>query len=262
MSLQALYEEIEANYTIAHTSAIARRFWYVPPSACSLYLLFTVLGKRWMSTRRPYNLRGLLAIWNLGLAVFSTMGFLTVAPELVRHAFRDLSDSICHTRIQLYPMMSFWSLLFVFSKVVEFGDTFFIIARKTQLSFLHWYHHVTVCLLSWHSLAIASAPAHWYCAMNFGVHSVMYSYYLLKAVGIRVVSFVAQSITVLQLMQFFAGFAVTLAAAWFYYSGRPCSTNRNEVIAALLIYGSYFVLFVNFFYQRYCVKKPLPKKTE
>ena len=255
MSLQALYREIETNYTIAHTSAIARKFWYVPLSACSLYLLLIVLGRRWMSSRKPYRLRGVLAIWNLCLAVFSVTGFLVMAPELIKHATRDLLDSICNTNIYKYPMLSFWSLLFVFSKVVEFGDTFFIIVRKTQLNFLHWYHHVTVCLLSWHALAIASAPAHWYCAMNFGVHSIMYSYYLLKALGVRGLSFIAQSITVLQLTQFFAGFAVTLAAAWFYVSDRPCHTNRNEVIAALLIYGSYFVLFVNFFHHRYCTKK-------
>ena len=262
MSLQALYAEIEANYTIAHTSAIVRKFWYVPPSACTLYLALIVLGRKWMSSRQPYKLRAVLALWNLSLAVFSTIGFVVLAPDLLRHAWRDLPDSICNTAIYNKPLLSFFCLLFVFSKLVEFGDTFFIVVRKTPLNFLHWYHHVTVCLLSWHSLAIASAPGHWYSAMNFGVHSIMYSYYLLKASGVRVPSFVAQAITVLQLVQFFAGISVTLAALKFYISGRPCHTNSNELVAATTIYGSYFVLFVNFFYQRYCVKKTSREKME
>lgn len=262
MSLQALQAEIEANYSIAHTSAIARKFWYVPPSACFVYLALIVVGRQWMNSRPPFKLRGVLAAWNLVLAVFSTVGFAVVAPDLVRHAWRDLPDSVCNTAIHFKPLLSFFSLLFVLSKLVEFGDTFFIVVRKTPLNFLHWYHHVTVCLLSWHSLAMASAPAHWYCAMNFGVHSIMYSYYLLKATGVKVPSIVAQAITALQLLQFFAGFMVTLGAATFYMTGRLCHTNRDGSIAALVVYGSYFVLFVNFFRQRYCTKKTSSKKIE
>ena len=262
MSMQRIYAEIEANYTIAHTSAIARNFWYVPPSACSLYLLLIVLGRRWMKTREPYKLRPLLVAWNALLALFSTTGFIVMGPALAKHAWNDLSDSICNTVMSVKPILSLWSLFFVLSKLVEFGDTFFIIVRKTPLHFLHWYHHVTVCLLSWHSLAIQSAPAHWYCAMNFGVHSIMYSYYVLKAAGARVYSFVAQTITILQLVQFVAGFSVTLAATVFYLSGRQIHTNRNELLAALFIYGSYFVLFLNFFNQRYCRRKTLRKKID
>lgn len=262
MSLQAIYAEIEANYTIVHTSAIARRLWYVPPSVCTFYLLLTVLGKRWMTSRSPLKFRKTLAVWNLVLAVFSFMGFLGVTPELVKHAWRDLPDSICNTAVHTKPMLSFWSLLFVLSKPVEFGDTFFIVVRKRQLNFLHWYHHITVCLLSWHSLAIASAPAHWFCVMNFGVHSIMYSYYLLKSIAVPVPSIVAQIITILQLVQFFAGFTVTLVALKLYASGRQCHTNWNELIAALAIYSSYFVLFVNFFYHRYCAKKVLQEKVD
>jgi hypothetical protein len=262
MSLQQIYAEIEANYTIAHTSAIVRKLWYVPPVACSLYLLLILLGRRWMSTREPYKLRPLLVVWNTLLALFSATGFIVTAPDLARHAWHDISDSICNTAMHVKPMLSYWALLFAFSKVVEFGDTVFIVVRKTPLNFLHWYHHVTVCLLSWYSLANQSAPAHWYCAMNYGVHSIMYSYYMLKAAGVKVLSFVAQAITILQLLQFVAGFAVTLAATKFYLSGRQIHANRNELVVALVIYGSYFVLFVNFFYQRYCTKKSLRKKVD
>lgn len=262
MSLQVIYAEIEANYTIDRTSALARKFWYVPLAACSVYLLLTALGRQWMSTRQPQKLRTLLIVWNAFLAVFSVMGSMVMVPDLFRHAWRDLPDSVCNTYIYARPMLSFWSLLFVLSKLVEFGDTFFIVVRKTPLTFLHWYHHVTVCLLSWHSLAISSAPAHWFCAMNFCVHSIMYSYYLLKASGAWIPSLVAQAITALQLVQFFAGFLVTLAAAKFYLSGWPCHTNRNELIAALTIYGSYFALFVHFFHQRYCTTKKTPSKTD
>lgn len=33
---------------------------------------------------------------------------------------------------------SLWGLLFAWSKILEFGDTAFIILRKQKLIFLHW----------------------------------------------------------------------------------------------------------------------------
>ena len=44
----------------------------------------------------------------------------------------------------------FWVMLFIFSKLPELIDTVFIVLRKRQLIFLHWYHHVTVLLFCWH----------------------------------------------------------------------------------------------------------------
>jgi hypothetical protein len=35
-----------------------------------------------------------------------------------------------------------WTMLFIYSKIPELGDTVFVILRKNNLIFLHWYHHV------------------------------------------------------------------------------------------------------------------------
>ncbi len=261
-TLQPLYREIEANYTIQQTAAFTSRLWYVPYISCVLYLLAVYLGTTWMSTRSPYSFRPLLVLWNFVLTIVSMMGTYVMVPELY-HYFteRGYVASVCTSAIHLQPMLSFWSLIFVLSKIFEFGDTFFIIVRKTPLRFLHWYHHVTVCIISWYSLSIKSTAAHWYCAMNLSVHSIMYSYYFLKALQVTMPTVVATAITLLQLLQFVLGFAVTLVATQQYISGEPCFTDTWLCILGLTIYGSYFLLFCKFFCDKY-LKKPTKKTKE
>ena len=36
---------------------------------------------------------------------------------------------------------------FAISKLVEYGDTVFLVLRKRPVTFLHWFHHTTVGLL-------------------------------------------------------------------------------------------------------------------
>lgn len=75
---------------------------------------------------------------------------------------------------------AFWSWVLLMSKVVELGDTAFIVLRKQNLMFLHWYHHVTT-LMSWWVMYHWYEPNQlWYIVMNSFVHSLMYSYYALR----------------------------------------------------------------------------------
>lgn len=260
--LELMHREIEVNYTIEHTSAITARLWYVPFVSCVLYLVAVYFGISWMAKRDAYSLRSLLVLWNLGLTIISIWGSYVMVPDLYSYLTkRGFVASVCTSAIHVYPMLSFWSFVFVLSKIVEFGDTFFIIARKNHLQFLHWYHHITVCIFSWYSLRFKSSSAHWYCAMNLSVHSIMYFYYLLKACRVHIPIIVASGITLVQILQFVVGFIVTVVAAQQHWSGQPCHTDTTLLLLGLAIYGSYFYLFSLFFYKRY-LKRPVRKMKE
>lgn len=253
----------EANYSLKEAYVVFDKAWFVPLLACALYLTLVWRGKKLMQKRTPFGLRAPLFVWNLCLAIFSIAGAAVEFPPLVqtvrKHGF---TYSVCHSDILFEPAQSLFALLFVISKIVEFGDTFFVVMRKTPLNVLHWYHHITVCVFSWHSLATQSAPAHWFCAMNYVVHSVMYSYYVLKSTGLRMPSAISKTVTMLQLVQFLVGFVVVATSTWLCLNGVPCKTNILNSFLGLFIYASYLVLFSNFFYQRFVKVKSDRKKIQ
>lgn len=93
-------------------------------------------------------------------------------------------------------------------------------------------------------------PARWYMTMNYAVHSLMYSYYALKAIGFKIPKSIAIAITSLQIIQMILGFLVT-CYAYVMAATDNCEIPYTSVKYALLMYSSYFVLFVKFFVDAY-----------
>lgn len=249
---QSLRDTVDANYTLDHVSDHLIRFLPVPFLLCVAYLVLVFSGKSWMRDKPAYDLRLPLTVWNSVLAAFSITGFLVTGPAMIEQLWMNWStDAVCTSLIEERAWLAFWCFLFVYSKIIEFGDTFFIILRKTPLNFLHWYHHITVLLYSWHGLATRNTGGHWFSSINFGVHSVMYSYYMFKAMGFKISGSVAKAITILQLVQFAVGLIVLLIGVRMRLIGYPCGMNDIHLTTGVLMYGSYFILFLNFFYQRY-----------
>ena len=194
----------------------------------------------------------------------------------------------------------FWTMLFIFSKVPELIDTLFVVLRKKELIFLHWYHHVTVLLYCWHSYMTRSSAGLYFVAMNFGVHALMYFYFFLQSIGVRVGW--AQVVTTLQISQMFVGIIVCTSVALFQLAGKECDMTRSNFMcvdgasrrrvqcggnpltpepyfsssfsssppllllhlsrhsAGLVMYLSYLMLFLWFAVEKYCFSKKSEKK--
>jgi len=225
-------------------------FYY---SAAYILVIFGV--QHFMKNRPKYELRGLLILWNTALAMFSLMGFTRTAPELI-HVLRNygLYHSICvPTFIEQDRVSGFWTWLFVLSKLPELGDTIFIVLRKQPLIFLHWYHHITVLMYSWFSYSEYTASARWFIVMNYCVHSIMYSYYALKAARFQPPRFIAMIITSLQLIQMIVGCTINIWARDFLqtHGKQACHISQTNIRVSLVMYFSYFILFARFFYKAY-----------
>ena len=143
--------------------------------------------------------------------------------------------------------------LFIISKVLELGDTLFIVLRKSQLNFLHWYHHTTALVYCWYSYPTLHEFGNWFGGMNYLIHTIMYSYYAFRSMGLRLPSSISKLITVLQIIQMFVGIflnILSLRKSELF----DCEVQHGLAYFGLGIYTTYIILFLNYFFQRYVRK--------
>lgn len=134
----------------------------------------------------------------------------------------------------------------------ELFDTYFIVIHKKPLIFLHWYHHISVLLYCWHAFVTKAPSGLIFCAMNYGVHAMMYFYYFLMAVKMKPKWFNSIWITVAQISQMVVGVTTTILGFTLTPSyDKECFLKHENNMAAMIMYGSYLMLFVQFFIERY-----------
>lgn len=261
-----IIRRIEDGFDRAQVTTFMVEYWHYSFYVSALYIISIFGVQHWMKHREGYDLRMALFCWSLLLALFSITGFLTEGVEHVRYLIANgWEPSVCHSIVS-EKRLGLWAFLFCFSKGPELVDTYFIVFRKQKLIFLHWYHHVTVFIYCYYHYAFMIYPAQWFITMNYFVHSIMYSYYAIRASGLyRPPTWVNMVITALQLAQMVGGVSINVFIwnkmsdpSW-YCDGKVEKTYLY-VIWSFAMYFSYFVLFSNFFYQTYVVKETQRKK--
>lgn len=258
MSFLSLLDPIESGFDEDSAVKWVSQHWTLSLYASAVYALLIHAGRWWMSDKPPWSLRTPMVMWNTGLAVFSSLGALTLLPSLSAALWENgITYSVCQRVVMgtAASQRNLWSFLFVLFKLIELGDTTFIVLRKTPLSFLHWYHHITVLLYCWGQYNSRASVGNWFITLNFIVHAIMYTYYAIRASGYRMTSTIMQTITALQMSQFLVGILANLLAYRHLTKGEECMVTKQVFYFGLALYGSYLLLFANFFYQRYCVKK-------
>jgi len=232
------------------------RNWTLSIWASLGYIVLIFLGQEWMRNREPFKLRKVLVAWNLMLAAFSIFGFLRTVPELMYiNTTHGVHFSICERHHHNYAT-AFWGWMMAWSKMVELGDTAFIVLRKQPLIFLHWYHHISVLVYTWVNYIDYDPPLRYFMTINLFVHGLMYSYYALKAMQIKVPRNLAMMITCLQLSQMVVGVSINLYSLWVKaVKGEHCDRIYDGIYTAFGMYASYFVLFAHFFHRAYFANK-------
>lgn len=222
-----------------------------------MIVIFTI--KRWMKDKEGFNLRKALCAWNGMLCVFSIVGSYYLVPEMYEMLLSprgSLYRSVCISTTS--TSAQYWLWLFILSKVVELGDTMFIVLRKQQLIFLHWFHHVVTLIFCWYSTAQNISLGPWFAVMNYLVHSLMYGYYAARAIRFRVPRPFAMMITCLQIMQMAIGLGVCTYALWSRLTGTYCEIPTRTAAFGFSMYVAFFILFVHFFQGAYVSSSKRP----
>jgi hypothetical protein len=154
----------------------------------------------------------------------------------------------------------------VYSKLFEFFDTTLLILKGKNVMFLHWYHHLTVIIYAWQGTMYQVSGGLIYSSLNYFVHSIMYFYYFLMAFDFAKRSAfirkkVAKCITYTQLTQFILALNTLVYHTYLRLRVKSCDGGKKVDQLGFVIYGSYLLLFIQFFVGKYtAAPKPATKK--
>lgn len=222
----------------------------------SLYLYFVkILGPKMMANRKAYHLKGPILAHNILLAVFNCY-FFCFAVRNSNYGYDFWKCSPLINRPNTGPDYILWVIWFyVMSKFVDLLDTVFFVLRKkfNHVSHLHVIHHTIV-------------PINFYLAFKYGasinmaflpfvnsfVHTLMYSYYALAALGpsYRPYLWWKKYLTSLQIGQFIL---VAINFVWIA-TRNDCNIPKVMFIIGLPQVLLIMALFVSFYLKTYLHK--------
>ena len=225
---------------------------------CVTYVAMVFWSKNQLKDTKPWSsqLTVCAIAWNVLLAVFSAICFVLFSVESVT----VWSSGGWHGVVCSVPPHNghhaLWSLMFIASKLWEFGDTALLVLRGRPVTFLHWYHHCTVLMLSCYIGGHNSPLRRIFANVNSGVHGLMYSYYALAVGGFKLSRKLSMAITTLQVIQMVLGVAACVHYLGHHGSsscpqGAFTSHDLSPVYFSLFVYFTYLILFLQFFHQAY-----------
>jgi hypothetical protein len=261
-SIFLAWHQYEAAFIGQPRVDFAQQHMYIPVATAAVYVLMATRGPRTPQHRK--TVRVPLAVWNLLLALFSLGGTIRTLPRLTSVlSMHGFLYTVCAEAEHWYlnGPTGAWVWLFVLSKFPELIDTVFLILSGKPVLFLHWYHHASVLVYTWHAYCFKSSCGLWYACMNYIVHTIMYLYYFFTAIGWQThVAWCAPLITLVQIAQMFLGLFLSLLSMYVRYTAGPlsCAVTAQNASFALCMYLTYLVLFCVFFVNKYHIRHPKP----
>ncbi|XP_026729743.1 elongation of very long chain fatty acids protein 7-like [Trichoplusia ni] len=217
-----------------------------------VYLAFVmVCGPLYMANKKPFQIQNTLVWYNAFQVMLSLYMFYE---HLMSGWWGDYSLScqpVDYSDSDKARRMLHLCWVYYFSKLSEFADTVFFVLRKkkSQITWLHLYHHSLTPFEAWLLVKfIAGGHGTFSNIVNNLVHVIMYSYYMLAAMGPHYQKYLwwKKHLTTLQLIQFFMVLFHSISAL-VYDCGYP-----KIIASGLILHSSIFiVLFTNFYIQAY-----------
>ena len=145
-------------------------------------------------------------------------------------------------------------MIFYVSKYWEFVDTWILVLKGKKPSFLQVYHHVGICFNMWVGSATQSAWLIIVVCLNSVIHTLMYTYFLIKTVSPATKIESAKYLTKAQIGQFFIG---CFTGAPILILGDSCVTQSSWFgIAFMQAYAwGLIALFMAFSKRKYSKKE-------
>lgn len=134
--------------------------------------------------------------------------------------------------------LALFGWLFYLSKFYEVIDTFILLAKGKRISTLQTYHHAGAMLCVWAGIRFMSPPIWMFVLANSGIHALMYTYYTLTTLGIRVPRSAKRMLTTMQISQFLVGATYAFLHLFISYEmpvSRPYSVTTTITSVASVV---------------------------
>uniref|UniRef100_A0A2S2R9I2 Elongation of very long chain fatty acids protein n=1 Tax=Sipha flava TaxID=143950 RepID=A0A2S2R9I2_9HEMI len=227
-------------------------------SILSVYLFFVLkVGPNMMENRKPYNIKNVMLLYNaiqtlyngwLVMWFFTTPGAVAYQINHICHPLpRNLNQFLVHE-------LNKGSWYFFLSKVIDLLDTVFFVLRKkqSQVSFLHVYHHVNMVITCWAYLRFIKGEQLLLAGIiNSFIHTVMYSYYFLSALGPHMQKYLwwKKYLTRMQIIQFISIMVFNVGLYAF-----SCTIPKLFMMYVLADLSLFLYLFLMFYRRTYEIK--------
>lgn len=212
------------------------------------------LCKMLNTTGKSLAFKAFVLLHNLGLCVFSggiAYRNWTITGRIIKQI--GLVPTYCSNSLWENGMASV-GFLFYLSKYYELVDTALLIVKRKVPSFLQVWHHAVTFVCAYMLQASHSSTTFIFVGLNAVVHTIMYFYYALSTVGIRLPG--KSAITSMQIFQFFLGIAIVSPI----YFIQGCATTAHKIsVGAMIGHALYLAFLFAAFYKRSYLKK---KKAE
>ncbi|CEF65288.1 Elongation of very long chain fatty acids protein [Strongyloides ratti] len=226
-----------------------------------IYIITIFILQKVMKNYEAFKLKIPLAIWNLFLSIYSTISVYYLFNDFFEYILKyNITGSWCILGDYDEGITGYYVWLFTVSKLFELFDTLFVVLKKKPLRFIHWYHHILTLIFIFFTYIQIPAFARWGVFLNTFVHSIMYFYYFVKSLNIKVPKFIPIIITSLQIIQFIMSCCGIINITYKrLFTQDFCHTSTFILSFAAVMDFSYLFLFINFFIHNYLIKYNISK---
>lgn len=227
-----------------------------PTAAVIVYLITIYVLKQIMKNRQPFELRGFLLFYNFAQVIGTFYMFYEFFQSATLSNYSMVCEPVNYSNDVLPLRMVHVHWLYFMSKLVDFIDTIVFALRKkdNQITLLHVFHHASIVLYAWVATKYYPGGQTFFaCMLNSLVHTIMYGYYGLAALGPAVQKYLwwKRYITMIQLIQF----ASVIVHAIVNLLQPSCPYPKKFVVAYTLYTCVIAGLFLDFYRRSYSSAK-------
>lgn len=177
LPIMSMFDELPAFHAtyervILTESLIFTPGWLVAASSCVVYA-FIVAAAQLVFSTPTRSLDGVMYAHNLLLALYSAAVTVFMAYTITNEDLWSLTEMACRPIKNTFAHWVMFS--FTVSKIWEWADTVFLVARGRPLRWVHLIHHATTLWLFMLTYGYATSTIG--VLLNSGVHAVMYWHY-------------------------------------------------------------------------------------